>query len=85
MEQPMQLIQGQMQAMMTEIQRLSSENAEFRRQAAAASSSSGVQQDLVEVIEKMAEKIGSIAKPKETLMDVRGLGKPSVFNNRADG
>ena len=85
MEQQMQLMQGQMQAMMTEIQRLSAENAEFRRQTAAASSSSGVQQDLVEAIGKMAEKIGSIAKPKESLMDVRGLGKPSVFNNKADG
>ena len=70
MEQQMQLMQGQMQAMMTEIQRLSVENAEFRRQTAAASSSSGVQQDLVGAIGKMAEKIGSIAKPKESLMDV---------------
>ena len=76
--------------MMGEMQRLSVENDALKQQASSAASSSAtpmagtvaqMEQQIVKAMDAMAEKIGGMSRPRGTLMDVKGLGKPVPFNN----
>ena len=92
--QDMQVMQQQMAAMMQRlqmmegtVQSLMNENANLRTQVEG--SSTGLQQAFVQqsvVLGELAEGIKKLADKQQAamLVDSRGLGKPSTFNNNED-
>lgn len=89
LQQQQQLMLAQLQTshdtntrLQTELQQLSQQNANLQQTTVAALQSLTVLPDLVKTLKEQMDKGGTKEKPQ--LVDNKGIGKPSVFNNEED-
>ena len=81
METQLQQMQAQMQTMLGQLQRLTAENEMLKQQASASGNPHQLHLQIMASMEAMTKRIEGLDKTKTTLVDVKGLGKPTVFNN----
>ena len=81
METQLQQMQAQMQMMLGQLQRLTAEKEMLKQQASASGNPHQLHLQIMASMEAMTKRIEGLDKTKTTLVDVKGLGKPTVFNN----
>ena len=79
-QQQIAQMQQQMGAMMEQITRILAENEQLKKEV-ADNMMPAMQKQMTDAMTTIARKLESMGKSKTTLMDVKGLGRPGMFNN----